>query len=136
MFKNLIVLVVVIVVCAGSPLMAQAPAARPSAPTAVAADPEMALFAVPDLDKAKAVRKISRTLSGKPGILGAKVDRAKGVFKVTFEPGKTNPQEILKQIVAVAPGATFQAVTAPDGKPAAKGACGACPNRAKCGGAK
>jgi hypothetical protein len=102
---------------------------QPAAPTV-----EIASYAIPGLSAGSLVKSLVGALSDKPGIVSAKADKKKARFRVTFEPGKTNPQEILKLIVVVAKEAKFEAVTAADGAVRAGGHdCSKCPLSKTCG---
>lgn len=96
---------------------------------------EVATYAVPGLDQEATLKSLSKSLAEKPGILGAQADKATGTFAVTFETAKTDPDQILKALVTVAPDAKLQGV-APAGEKVAKHDCGKCPSRSSCGAKK
>jgi copper chaperone CopZ len=126
--------------CAGFASAAdQAPekssAATPSKSEAAPATLEMAVYSVPKLMEGTLLRDVAKALSQHVGVTSAQADPEKGNLNVTFEPKKTNPDEILKTINGVAKDAKFVSVAPADPK-AASHDCGKCPHASSCAGAK
>ncbi len=96
---------------------------------------ETAVFQVPKLMEGTLLRDLVKALDSNPGIVLAQVDKASGSFHVTFEPKKTNPEEILKALSAVAKDVRLEKVVPADPK-AAGSDCGKCPSAKSCPGAK
>ena len=92
---------------------------------------ETAAFAITNLADAKIVKALAKALSDKPGIISSGADKEKKLFTVTFEPGKTNAQEILKTLTAVAKDAKLEGAAAATEKPAGHD-CGKCPKVKTC----
>ena len=113
--------------------------ARPAEDTA-AVDPHaaaednllVAAYEVPALDN-KLARKLTLALADRDGVVSAKVDKANGLFKVTYSSGC--PHGMLAALQAVVPEASLQGVTARDGEAPAKSGCGGCPKKESCAGA-
>jgi hypothetical protein len=132
--KTTIAILALTALCAVSLLAAENPPAPPADPKAGAQ--ETAIYSVPDLAKGTLVKDLSKAVAAKPGVVSAQADTEKGQFMVTFEPGKTNPQEILKAVSGVAPKAKFEKAGPADPKAAAKHDCGKCPSKSTCGAKK
>ncbi|MEW6758513.1 MAG: hypothetical protein AB1347_09860 [Acidobacteriota bacterium] len=105
---------------------------------ALAADPapaaaqETAVFEIAKLSQGTVVKDLAGALAKEPGVIKAKADMDQGLFSVTFEPGKTNPETLAKLVSGVAGEAKLKEVVAvPAGAKAASG-CGACPSRSAC----
>lgn len=97
---------------------------------------ETATYTVPGLDQEATLKSLSKSLKDLSGIVSARADAEGGTFAVTFEPGKTNPDEILKAVNTVAPEAKLKGVGSADPKAAAKHDCGKCPSKSSCGSKK
>jgi hypothetical protein len=112
---------------------AQPAAAAPAAPAAPAPAAETATFQVPGLD-AELVGKLTAALGSRPGVVSARADQAGGTYAVTFTPGQTNPQELLKALQGIkaeigikgVAGATREEAPPPGHN------CGGCPHRNTC----
>jgi copper chaperone CopZ len=133
-FKTTLAILALTALCALTLIAAETPPAAPA--DTKAAVQETAIYSVPDLAKGTLVKDLSKAVATKPGIVSAQADPEKSQFMVTFEPGKTNPQEILKAVSAVAPNAKFEKVGPADPKAAAKKDCGKCPSKSTCGAKK
>ncbi len=129
--KLSLALVLLLVLGAGSVLAAE-PTPTPSNATPAL---ETAIFSVPNLMEGTLLRDLAKALSTQPGIQSAQADKDKGTFNVTFEPKKTNPDEVQKAVVAVAKDAKLVTIVAADGKAAHDG-CGKCPSAKTCPGSK
>ena len=97
---------------------------------------ETAVYAVPGIEKGTTIKDLSKAIGEKPGIVSAQADKEKGVFKVTFDKSKTNPQEILKALTAVTADIKLDSVSPADPKAASKHDCGKCPSKKSCGKSK
>jgi hypothetical protein len=128
--KTLIAAFALIALCALSLVAAENPPAP--AADAKAAVQETAVYSVPDLGKGSLVKDLSKAIAVKPGVVSAQADAAKNQFMVTFENGKTNPEEILKTLRGVSPETKFEKVAPVDPKATAKHDCGKCPSKSKC----
>ncbi|MEW5764443.1 MAG: hypothetical protein ACOYXN_04490 [Acidobacteriota bacterium] len=117
----------VLVLCAA--VLAGAVLAADPAP---AAGQETAVFEVAKLSQGTVVKDLAGALAKEPGVVKAKADLDQGLFSVTFEHGKTNPEVLAKVVNAVAGESKLkEVVAAPGGAKAASG-CGACPSRSTC----
>jgi hypothetical protein len=96
---------------------------------------ETASYSVPVPLEGNLVKDLGKALQDKPGILSASVDKENARFAVTFETGKTNPDEILKALTAVNKDVKLEGVT-PASPKAAKHDCGKCPSAKSCGSKK
>lgn len=105
--------------------------AKPNA--AAAAGLEIATYSVPGIDKGAPVKDLVKALRGKPGIVSAKADRKAGQFKVTFQPGKANPRDVLNLLTNIDSRIKFVGVTAAGDKAQTGHDCGRCPHAASCG---
>lgn len=132
--KTGIAILALAALCAMSLAAAENPPAAAADPKAVAQ--ETAVYSVPDLAKGTLVKDLSKAVATKPGVVSAQADIAKNQFMVTFEPAKTNPQEILKSVSGVAPTAKFEKAAPADPKATAKKDCGKCPSKSTCGSKK
>lgn len=132
--RTLILTAALAALCTLTLVAAENPPAAPAATKAAAQ--ETAIYSVPDLAKGTLVKDLSKAVAGKPGVVSAQADTEKGQFMVTFEAGKTNPDEILKAVSAVAPKAKFEKAGPADPKSAAKHDCGKCPSKSTCGAKK
>ena len=110
------------------------PAAEPAAvnPHSASADNLLvATYEVPGLDEETA-KKLTLALADRDGVVSAKADQEKSLFKVTYSSGCPHSMEgALKGVVAET---KLQGVTAREGEAPATGACGGCANKATCGG--
>ncbi|HOX46749.1 MAG TPA: hypothetical protein PK668_24340 [Myxococcota bacterium] len=108
-----------------------APAKVESAPAPAA---ETATFAVPGLN-AELVTKLTQALADKPGVVSAKADEAGGTYAVSFTPGQTSPDALLKALQAVKADCSLKGVApaAGDDGAAPKHDCGGCPYHDTCG---
>jgi copper chaperone CopZ len=116
-------------------------AALLTAAAAFAADPaasaqETAVFEVAQLSKEAVVKDLAKALANEPGVVKAKAEVDKGLFAVTFEPGKTNPETLTKAMTAVAGEVKLKEVIGAKSGAAVPSACGACPSRSACGSKK
>ena len=129
--KNLIAVIALAALFALTAIAAE----NPPAPAADAKSPvqETAVYSVPDLAKGTLVKDLSKAIAAKPGIVSAQAEAGKNQFMVTFENGKTNPDEILKTLRSVSPETKFEKVAPADPKAASKHDCGKCPSKSKCG---
>jgi len=92
--------------------------------------PRLAVYKVPNLTNDLSGSLI-KSLTKVQGILSAKPDTDAGSFSVTFEPGRTTPEQIQAAMAQVAPGTELDKVEAADPAQAKKD-CGKCPSRSKC----
>jgi copper chaperone CopZ len=93
---------------------------------------ETAVFQVPDLAAGTVVTDIAKALSKEKGVVAAKADLDQALFKVTFEPGQTNPDALLKIMTSVSADAKLKEVVAAQGGATVHSGCGACPNKSAC----
>lgn len=96
---------------------------------------ETAIYSVPKLMEGTLLKDLAKALSDQPGVVRAQIDSGKGTFNVTFEPKKTNPDEILKTITGISKDAKLVSVGPADPKAASQD-CGKCPSAKTCAGAK
>lgn len=96
---------------------------------------EMAIYSVPKLMEGTMLKDLAKALSAQTGIVSAQVDSGKSTFNVTFEPKKTDPDQILKVITNIARDAKLVSVGPADPKAAAHD-CGKCPKAKSCSGAQ
>lgn len=129
--KTSLALMLLIVFTLGTALAADPTPTKSSAPPAQ----ETAVFSVPKLMEGTLLKDLAKALSAQPGVVAAQVDNAKGTFNVTFDPKKTNPDEILKTVASIAKDAKLVSVVPASGKAASDG-CGKCPHAKSCAGAK
>lgn len=128
--KWTLALALALMLCASSAFAGETPAApKKEAP------PETASYTVPNLNEGALFKDLSKALAETPGILSSAADKEKSLFKVTFEPGKTNPQDILKALSSVSKEVKLEGVAPADPK-AAKHDCGKCPAAKSCGSKK
>jgi hypothetical protein len=113
--------------------------AEPPAPAKVEPAPapaaEAATFAVPGLN-AELVTKLTQALADKPGVVSAKADEVGGTYAVSFTPGQTNPDALLKALQVVKADASLKGVSAATGADpgvAPEHNCGGCPYHDTCG---
>jgi hypothetical protein len=118
---------VLVIGLAAHAALAQTPPAEPKKD----APAEIAAYSVPKIEEGTVVKDLGQALAETPGIVSATPDKEKGQLKVTFEPAKTNPEVILKALVAVNADVKLVGVAAADGK-AAKHDCGKCPMAKSC----
>lgn len=130
--KIFAVALVLVALCAGAALAADTPAQKAKDGPAQ----ELAIFSVPNLMEGTTLKSLAQALAKQPGIVSAQVDAEKGTFNVTFEPGKTGPDEILKVISSISKDAKLLAVAPADGKAALGSDCGKCPSARSCSKAK
>jgi copper chaperone CopZ len=90
---------------------------------------KVAVYAVPELDQAKA-KELVKQLSTVAGVVSAKADLEKSQLLVTFKPEETSTEKLTAALVAAAPQAKLQEVLAADGKAAHD--CGKCPMNPTC----
>jgi copper chaperone CopZ len=93
---------------------------------------EMAIYSVPNIEDAKVVADLGKALAKQKGVLAAQADVEAKTFNVTFEPGKLNPDKILKVLHKVSKEIKFEKIVAAGGT-AAGHDCGKCPNAKSCG---
>lgn len=130
--KTLVAALGLLALCAGIALAGDAPAQTAKSGPAL----EVATFAVPNLMEGTTLKSLAQALAKKPGIASAQVDAEKATFEVTFEPQKTNPDEILKIVTAVSKEAKLVSVAPAEGAAAHGSDCGKCPSARSCSKAK
>lgn len=138
--KTLFAVLLILTACAGLAAAAdKAPekssATTPSKSETAPAALEMAVYAVPKLMEGTLLRDVAKALSRHAGVTAAQADPEKGNLNVTFEPSKTNPDQILKTISGIAKDAKFVSVVPADPR-AASHDCGKCPHAKSCAGAQ
>jgi hypothetical protein len=90
--------------------------------------PEVAVFAVPELDGPLA-RELATALQGIDGVLKAKPVLDSGSLEVTFEPAKVGPDTILTALSGAADGTALKEIKAADAHAAPGHDCGNCPKK-------
>ncbi len=103
-----------------------------AADPAPAAAQETAVFEVAKLSQGTVVKDLAGALAKEPGVIKAKADMDQGLFSVTFEPGKTNPEALAKVVSAVVGESKLKEVVGATGGAKAATGCGACPSRSAC----
>lgn len=130
--KTLAVAVCLFTLCAGIALAGEAPPQKEKAGPVL----EVATFSVPNLMQGSTLKSLAQALAKKPGIASAQVDAEKESFEVTFEPQKTNPDEITRIVTAVSKEAKLVSVAPADGAAVPGSDCGKCPSARSCPKAK
>jgi copper chaperone CopZ len=116
------------VLCAGVALATDSPPVKSKAVTSN----EVAVFSVPNLMEGTTLKALAQALTKMPGIVSAQVDAEKGTFNVTFDPKKTNPDEVLKVVTSISKDAKLVEVVPANAKAAAGPDCGKCPSARSC----
>jgi copper chaperone CopZ len=130
--KVFLATLILVGLCAGMAIAAEQAAEKAK----VVSSQEVAVFSIPNLMEGTTLKSLAQALGKKPGIVSAQVDAEKGTFNVTFDSKQTNPDEILKSVVAISKDAKLVSVSTADGKAPMGPGCGRCPSAKSCPKAK